>query len=291
MLDFLNESDTISDAFADYYRATILSEETDPNKLHDLQADLDAAQVYSSEQIKDFVSRYLADADRDELDPILDACVALYLQDLNEDGQVQFKRQAKGFLRTYAFLSSLLPYNNAEWEERSIFLNFLVSKLPSPREEDLSKGILDAIDMDSYRVEKRAMQKIRLSDEDAKIDPIPDNGSGGRAEPEMDLLSKIIKAFNDLFGNIPWEDEDRVLRLITETIPSRVAQDTAYKNAQKNSDRENARIEHDKALLRVMVAVMKDDTQLFKKFMDDRDFKRLVSDASFQVTYKQAGSP
>ena len=291
ILDFLNESDTISDAFADYYRATILSEETDPNKLHDLQADLDAAQVYSLEQIKDFVSRYLADADRDELDPILDACVAVYLQDLDEDGQVQFKRQAKGFLRTYAFLSSLLPYNNAEWEERSIFLNFLVSKLPSPREEDLSKGILEAIDMDSYRVEKRTMQKILLPDENAEIGPVPDNGVRGHAEPEMDLLSNIIKVFNDLFGNIPWEDGDRVLRLITETIPSRVAQDTAYKNAQKNSDRENARIEHDKALLRVMVAVMKDDTQLFKKFMDDRDFKRLVSDASFQVTYKQAGSP
>ena len=291
VLDFLNESDTISDAFADYYRATILSEETDPNKLHDLRADLDAAQVYSLEQIKDFVSRYLADADRDELDPILDACVAVYLQDLDEDGQVQFKRQAKGFLRTYAFLSSLLPYNNAEWEERSIFLNFLVSKLPSPREEDLSKGILDAIDMDSYRVEKRTVQRILLPDENAEIGPVPDNGVRGHAEPEMDLLSNIIKVFNDLFGNIPWEDGDRVLRLITETIPSRVAQDTAYKNAQKNSDRENARIEHDKALLRVMVAVMKDDTQLFKKFMDDRDFKRLVSDASFQVTYKQAGSP
>ena len=291
ILDFLNESDMIRDAFADYYRATILSEETDPNKLHDLQADLDAAQVYSLEQIKDFVSRYLDDADRDELDPILDACVAVYLQDLDEDGQVQFKRQAKGFLRTYAFLSSLLPYNNAEWEERSIFLNFLVSKLPSPREEDLSKGILDAIDMDSYRVEKRAIQKIRLPDENAEIDPVPDNGVRGHADPEMDLLSNIIRTFNDLFGNIPWEDGDRVLRLITETIPSRVAQDTAYKNAQKNSDRENARIEHDKALLRVMVAVMKDDTQLFKKFMDDRDFKRLVSDASFQVTYKQAGSP
>ena len=291
VLDFLNESDTIRKAFADYYRATILSEETDPNKLHDLQADLDGAQVYSLEQIKDFVSRYLAGEDREKLDPILDACVVVYGQDLDEDGQVQFKRQAKGFLRTYAFLSSVLPYNNAEWEERSIFLNFLVSKLPSPREEDLSKGILDAIDMDSYRVEKRAMQKIRLSDEDAKIDPIPDNGSGGRAEPEIDLLSNIIRTFNDLFGNIPWEDGDRVLRLITKTIPSRVAQDTAYKNAQKNSDRENARIEHDKALSQVMVAVMKDDTQLFKKFMDDPGFKRLVSDASFRVTYKQAPAP
>ena len=290
VLDFLNESDTISDAFADYYRATILSEETDPNKLHDLQADLDGAQVYSRQQVKEFVSRYLAGEDREELDPILDACVAAYLQDLEEDEQVQFKRQAKGFLRTYAFLSSVLPYNNAGWEERSIFLNFLVSKLPSPREDDLSKGILDAIDMDSYRVEKRAMQKIILSDEDAEIGPGWDSGSGGRGETELDRLSNIIKAFNDLFGNIPWEDTDRVHRLITKTIPSRVAQDTAFKNAQENSDRENARIEHDNALLRVMMAVMKDDTQLFKKFMDDSDFKQWVADTSFRLTYKQPGT-
>jgi len=291
VLDFLNESNTIRDAFADYYRGTILSEETDPNKLHDLQADLDGAQVYSSAQVKDFVSRYLAGEDREKLDPILEACVEVYLQDLDEDGQVRFKGQAKGFLRTYAFLSSILPYNNAGWEERSIFLNFLVSKLPSPREEDMSKGILDAIDMDSYRVEKKVMQKIRLLDGDAEIDPSWDSGSGGRAEPELDLLSNIIKAFNDLFGNIAWEDGDRVLQLITETIPSRVAQDTAFRNAQKNSDRENARIEHDKALLRVMMAVMKDDTQLFKKFMDDPDFKLWMSNLSFRLTYKPAGSP
>ena len=291
VLDFLNESDTIRDAFADYYRATILADETDPNKLHDLQADLDGAQVYSRQQVKEFVSRYLAGEDREELDPILDACVAAYLQDLEEDEQVQFKRQAKGFLRTYAFLSSVLPYNNAGWEERSIFLNFLVSKLPSPREDDLSKGILDAIDMDSYRVEKRAIQKIILSDEDAEIEPGWGSGSGGRGETELDRLSNIIKAFNDLFGNIPWEDTDRVHRLITETIPSRVAQDTAFKNAQENSDRENARIEHDNALLRVMMAVMKDDTQLFKKFMDDPDFKRWVSDTSFRLAYRPAGTP
>ncbi len=286
VLDFLNESDTIRDAFADYYRATILADETDPNKLHDLQADLDGAQVYSRQQVKEFVSRYLAGEDREELDPILDACVAAYLQDLEKDEQVQFKRQAKGFLRTYAILSSVLPYNNAGWEERSIFLNFLVSKLPSPREDDLSKGILDAIDMDSYRVEKRAVQKIILSDEDAEISPGWDSGPGSPGETELDRLSNIIKAFNDLFGNIPWEDADRVHRLITETIPSRVAQDTAFKNAQENSDRENARIEHDNALLRVMMAVMKDDTQLFKKFMDDPDFKSWVSDTSFRLAYR-----
>ena len=287
VLDFFNDAGTIGDAFADFYRATILSDETDPNKLHDLQADLDGAQIYTPEQIDDFVQRYLGGAEREQLDPILDTCVAIYKRDLDEDGQVDFKGKAKGFVRTYAFLSCVLPYTNADWEKRSIFLNFLIAKLPAPQEEDLSKGILDAIDMDSYRVEKQAVQKIMLPDEDAEIDPVPPSGGGHKTDPELDQLSNIIREFNDLFGGIQWGDADRVAQLITETIPARVAADTAFRNAQQNSDRENARIEHDKALLRVMTSMMKDDNQLFKQFMDDGGFKRWMTDRVFGLAYER----
>ena len=288
VLDFLNEADTIRDAFADYYRETILSDETDPNKLHDMQTELDNAQVYTPEQVDDFVKRYLGGAERDQLDPILDACVPVYLDELNEDEQVAFKGKAKGFVRTYAFLSSVLPYANAGWEKRSIFLNFLISKLPAPKEEDLSKGILDAIDMDSYRVEKQAVRKITLPDEDAEIEPVPTSEGGQRPEPELDKLSNIIRVFNEHFGDIPWEDADRVRALITETIPSRVATDTAFRNARRNSDKENARIEHDEALRRVMTAVMKDDTELFKQFMDNESFKKWMSETVFDLAYERA---
>ena len=288
VLDFLNTIEIIRDSFASYYRATILADETDPNKLHDLQTDLDGAQVYSPAQIDDFVSRYLGGSERDQLDPILDDCVSIYLHELDEDGQVDFKGKAKGFVRTYGFLSAVLPYTNADWEKRSIFLNFLVSKLPSPKEDDLSKGILDAIDMDSYRAEKRAMQQIIVPDEDAEIEAVPVTGGGHLSEPELDRLSNILRAFNDLFGDIEWDDADRVRQLITETIPSRVAADTAFKNAQQNSDKENARIEHDRALLRVMTSVMKDDTELFKQFMDNQGFKRWLTDTVFGLAYEQA---
>ena len=291
VLDFLNDADTIREAFADYYRATILADETDPNKLHDLQADLDGAQVYADEQVEEFVRRYLGGEDRDRLDPILDACVAVYVRELDEDGQVEFKGKAKGFIRTYSFLSSILPYSNAEWEKRSIFLNFLVPKLPAPEEPDLSKGILDAIDLDSYRVEKQAMQRIMLPDEDAEIDPVPNGGSGHRAEPELDRLSNILRTFNEHFGDIPWEDADRVRQLIIETIPDRVREDTAFRNAQRNSDRQNARIEHDQALLRVMTAVMRDDTELFKQFMDNASFKRWMTDTVFDLAYEPPATP
>ena len=244
-----------------------------------------AEATYAQAQIDQFVTLYLGEADRDKLDPILDACVAVYKEQLNEDGQVDFKGKAKAFLRAYGFLSSILPYTNAGWERLSIFLNFLVAKLPAPIEEDLSKGILEAIDMDSYRVEKKAAMKIQLPDENAEIEPVPMTGGGSKAEPELDRLSNILKTFNDQFGNIPWTDTDRVHKLITEDIPSRVAADTAYQNAKQNSDKQNARIEHDKALSRVMTAVLKDDTELFKQFMDNESFKRWLTDTVFRITY------
>ncbi|MYF78535.1 MAG: type I restriction endonuclease subunit R, partial [Chloroflexi bacterium] len=284
VLDFLNDADTIREAFAPFYRTTILADETDPNKLHDLQADLDGAQVYSPEQVENFTRHYLDEAPRDQLDPILDACVEIYLRELDEDGQVEFKGKAKGFVRTYNFLSAVLPWNNPAWEARSIFLNFLIPKLPAPKEEDLSKGILDAIDMESYRVEKQAMQKIILADDPTEIDPVPTGAEGYRPEPEMNPLSSIIDEFNDLFGGIEWEDSDRVADLIAKTIPERVAADEAYKNARKYSDRENARIEHDKALLRVVTSIMKDDNQLFKEFMDNDSFKHWMTARVFELT-------
>ena len=109
---------------------------------------------------------------------------------------------------------------------------------------------------------------------------------GTKPEPELDRLSNILKVFNDQFGNIPWTDADRVHRLITEDIPNRVAADKVYQNAKQNSDKQNARVEHDKALARVMTAVLKDDTELFKQFMDNEGFRRWLTDTVFGITYE-----
>ena len=285
VLDFMNDSETILAAFSDYYRTTILSDETDPNKLHDLKAALDDRQVYSQTDIESFVELYLGGADRDRLDPILDACVATYRERLDEDGQVDFKGKAKAFTRTYDFLASILPYTNADWEKLSIFLNFLLPKLPAPVDEDLSKGILESIDMDSYRVEKQATFKFQIPDDNAEIEPVSADGGGFLVEPELDRLSNILATFNDQFGNISWSDADRIHRQITEEIPAKVAADGAYQNAIANSDKQNARIEHDKALGRVMTALLKDDTELFKQFMDNESFRRWLTDTVFGLTY------
>ncbi len=285
VLDFMNNSETITLAFSDYYRTTILSEETDPNKLHDLKAALDGHQVYAPEQVENLVTLYLNGAERDKLDPILDACVAVYKERLDEDGQVDFKGNAKAFTRTYGFLASILPYTNADWEKLSIFLNFLIPKLPAPKEEDLAKGILETIDMDSYRVEKRAALKVSLPDDNAEIEPVPVSGGGRKPEPELDRLSNILKTFNEQFGTL-FKDSDRIVRRITEDIAPKVAADQPYQNAKKNTPNA-ARIELDAALMRVVGPLLNDDTEFYKQFVQNESFKRFVTDMVANLTRGQ----
>ena len=288
VLDFAGNAASVKDAFQDYYRVTTQIGETDANKLHDLKAELDGRQVYSWHQVEDLVALYLGGADRDKLDPILDVCVEEYKKNLDEDGQVEFKGKAKTFARSYGFLAAILNYGHPAWEKLSIFLNFLIPKLPAPKEEDLSKGVLDTIDMDSYRVEVQAAFKMSMDDIDATIEPVPQGGGGGKGEPEIDKLSNILKTFNDLFGNIEWKDADKIRKVITEEIPVRVAQDRAYRNAQAaNADRETAKLEHDIALERVVQDLLSDHTELFKQFSDNLGFKRWLTDTVFAMTYRQ----
>jgi type I restriction enzyme R subunit len=282
VLDFQNNSEAITFGFQDYYRTTLLAEETDPNKLHDLKAVLDNAQVYSPEQVRQVVELFLGGADRDKLDPILDACVAVYTGTLDEDGQVDFKGKAKVFCRTYSFLSSVMPYNNAEWEKLSILLNLLTPKLPAPKEDDLAKGILEAIDMDSYRVEKKAALKIALADKDAEIEPVPTEAGGRKSEPELDRLSNILKTFNEQFGTL-FTDSDRVAKRIRDDIAPQVAADAAYRNAKENTPH-TARMAHDQALGKVMQHLLKDDTQVYKQFVENESFKRFVGDMVYALT-------
>ena len=289
VLDFANKPEMIEKAFSRYYRTTILSGETNPNKLYDLVAVMEGYQVYTEDDVSRLVNLYLDGADRDKLDPTLDACTAIYNQ-LETDDQIKFKSAAKAFVRTYGFLGAILPYGNADWERLSIFLNLLIPKLPSPREDDLSQGILETIDLESYRNEARESMSIILDDADAEVDPVPAGKVGHIVEPELDLLSVILSDFNDMFGNINWNDADNVRRQILE-IPAMVSKDEKYQNAMKNSDEQSARMESERALQQVIFEIMADNMELFKQFQDNPSFKKWLSDLVFNLTYNREGKP
>ena len=230
---------------------------------------------------------YLGGADRDKLDPILDACVAVYKAQLDEDGQVDFKGKAKAFA---AHLR--LPRVDPAVHQRRVGEAVDLPELPHPEAAGAEgRGPVEG----HPRSDRHGQLPRREAGGDAdsacrrrtpRSSRSRPTGGGHKPEPELDRLSNILKTFNDQFGNIPWTDADRVHKLITEDIPAAVAADKAYQNAKQNSDKQNARIEHDKALARVMTAVLKDDTELFKQFSDNESFRRWLTDTVFGLTYE-----
>lgn len=288
ILDFVNDPEIIKTAFDRYYKTTILSDETDVNKLNDLIDTMESIQVYNDADVDSFVERYLVDAPREELDPILDRCVAVY-DDLTVEEQIEFKSCAKAFVRTYNFLAAILPYGSVQWEKLAIFLNLLVSKLPSPGGEDYTEGLLEDVELESYRAQAKETMRIQLDNENGEINPIPVGTDVGIPVPELDTLSNILKEFHDIFGNIEWTDEDKVKKQIAD-LPDIVSKDEAYQNAMRSSDRQNARTESDRAAQEAIRKTMSSGLELYKAVNGNESFRKWLLDTIFNATYHPGGT-
>ena len=284
ILDFVNDPEMIKQAFDRYYKTTILSGETDVNKLNDLIDTMESIQVYTEADVDRFVELYLGGAEREELDPILDKCVETY-KNLIVEEQIEFKSCAKSFTRTYNFLAAILPYGSVQWEKLAIFLNLLIPKLPSPAGEDYTEGLLEDVDLESYRAEARETMHIQLENENSEINPIPVGTDVGINVPELDTLSNILKEFHDIFGSIEWTDEDKIKKQVAE-LPDVVSQDEAYQNAMRYSDKQNARAESDRATTAAILATMSSGIELFKAVNSNDSFRKWILDMVFNATYK-----
>lgn len=287
VLDFYNAVEDIKTAFQPYYTSTILSEETDANKLNDLQDALNRFELYSEETVKDFFSKYANNADRSQIDPIIDAVANLFKTDLNADKQADFKAKTKSFLRTYSYLTKILDFNNQYWEQLWWFLKLLAPKLVIDENEDLAKGILEAVDMDSYRPSKEGTQKIPMVAEPGVVDPIPVNVSVGKPEPEMDTLENILKIFNQRFGDVEWTDKDKVQKFLVEELPAQMETDKETIETLKYSDKQNAKILSDKKVDELMRQYLFVQTEVFKKYTDDPDFQRRYREFIFDKLWHQ----
>lgn len=284
VIDFVNRPNDIKESFDPYYRGTILSQETDPNRLHDLQDELDELGVYTEEQTKDFFDKFIDGADRSKLDPILDICVEEY-KGLGEDDQATFKGNAKLFVRAYEFLSAILPYSSEEWEYLSTFLTFLIKKLPTPDNYKSQPDIIENVSLENYRAEKKQAISIILDDDEGILNPTI-AGKSSVHDPENEFLSIILDQFNELFGGIEFEDNDHVAKFLSHDLPKKIENDEVYQNAKENNDKETARIEHGHAIERAMGSLMKDNSKIYAEYHDNKDFRDWVRTQMFNNSYK-----
>jgi type I restriction enzyme R subunit len=287
VLDFYNTAKEIKEAFDPYFTSTILSEETSPNKLNDLLDALDKFGVYNEDVVKDFFEKYSGNASRTILDPIIDSAAHIFKFDLNIDRRIDFKIKVKSFLRTYSYLAKLLDFNNLYWEQLWWYLKYLLPKLTIDKDEDLAQGIIESIDMDSYRPAKQGTEKISLIDDPGFVTPIPVDVGGGKSEPELDTLENILKAFNHRFGDIEWTDKDKVNQILTEQIPTAMKADAQIMDAITTSpDRQNAKISSDKKVEELMQQYLFTQTEIFKKFSTDKDFERRYKEFIFDTLWR-----
>ncbi|MDY0090866.1 MAG: type I restriction endonuclease [Flavobacteriaceae bacterium] len=268
VLDFANTAEDIEKAFKPYFESTILGEATDPNKLFDLQDALDNFQVYTKDQVFEFSEKILANVPVDQLHAMLDTSSEIFRNDLAEEQQIDFRAKVKTYVRLYIFLSQIVPFENPYLERLYIFLSHLQNKLGGDTPIDLAQGILDNIDMDSYRLQLEATTNI-VMEQGEDLKPIPTDMRGGSSEPEIDRLSNILQTFNDRYGT-QFEDADKVRRM-AEDIVNDVAKNKDMVSSLKYSDDQNARITSDKIAQEELLKHVTTNFDFYKLITDNRD--------------------
>lgn len=278
VLDFANTAEEIENAFKPYYESTILGEATDPNKLFDLQDALDNYQVYTKEQVVEFSDKILANVSIDQLHAMLDSSTAIFRNDLEDEQQADFRAKVKTYVRLYIFLSQIVPFENPYLERLYIFLNHLQNKLGGDTPIDLAQGILDNIDMDSYRLQLEATTNI-VMEQGEDLKPIPTDMRGGTNQPEIDRLSNILQTFNDRYGT-QFEDVDKV-RQMAESVANDVAKNQELITSIKYSDDQNARITSDKVVGEELLKHITTNFDLYKLYSDNKEFREDFSAMMF----------
>lgn len=290
VLDFANSAEDIQKSFEPYYVATILGEGTDPNKLFDLQDALDGFQVYSIEQVNEFTSRLLVDKTLDNIHALLDESSKNFREDLSEDQQADFRAKVKTYVRLYVFLSQIVPFENPYLEQLHIFLSHLQSKLGGGSGEDLAKGILSNIDMDSYRIQLEGTTNIKLS-QGENIKPIPTDMRGSTNDAELENLSNILQSFNERFGT-QFEDVDKV-RQMTENLAQDVAKNKELISSLTHSGEQNAKITSDKIVGEELLKYVTSNFELYKLISDNKeakeDFNNLMFSIVKETIYRELG--
>lgn len=281
ILDFANDPEVIQRAFQTYYKGTSLSHETDPNKLNDLIEIIEDANIYTDEDVIEFNRLYWTSAPREDLDAIINRCVARFKEELSEEQQIKCKSAIKSYVRTYPFLAAVMPFISQEWEKLYHFYYYLGTKLPKLAIDDWTEGLIESIDFDKYRIVEQEEVNLSLSDSNAEIDPVPVTIGGGKPEPQMESLSKIIEDFNTLYGGIEWEHADTV-RAQIQQLPGLLAKSESFVNAVHNSDSDTAQLQCNTDLFQIVINMMAENTEFARNYLDNETFRNFVNSRVFQ---------
>ncbi len=282
VLDFVNDIDQIKESFQPYYTTTILSESTDPNILHDLERDVLAYKLFSDFEVNGFVDEYMHGATPDKLNAIIDAVVERANEEKNEEEIEELKTLIADYLRKYAFVSQIITFDDPQLEKLFIFLKFLIKKLPK-RNEPLPYEVLEAIDMDSYKVQKILETSVGLDNEEGVIEPMGGGTTHELANDESDALSRIIAEINERFGT-NFSNEDKI---ILNTLTQRLVENQGLEGSIKNNSKDSAKIKFDELFQDELIGMLNNHFDLYKKLDENPEMKKYVGERVFEYVVRK----
>lgn len=292
VLDFYNTVDDIKAAFDPFYTATTLSEPTNVNVLHDLKDVLDNFGIYDWSEVTTFNEKFFASAEAEELHPIIDSVVARFEADLDDEQRIDFKIKAKQFVKIYAQVAAIIPFNIVNWEMLHWFLKFLIPKLKvKDPDQDKLDELLNSVDLSTYGLERSRLEtKIGLDASETQQEPQNPNVRGGHfGDGEKDPLDEIVRAFNERhFAG--WEATPEEQRVKFINIAKHVMNHADYKaQVEDNPDSQNRQLALERLIQQAISVERRRELDLYKRYASDPDFKRAF-DASVSRLLVSAAS-
>ena len=214
VLDFANTHEKIGESFSTFYGQTYLKEPSDIEKIFTLKSNLFEYGIYTQYELDSFVEAILQRQSEDRIHSKLDTMVKEY-NAKSDDEKTEFYTKAKAYLREYSFLAQILPFNDTDLEKLYILLKMLITKIAPPRTEDLAKGILNNIDLESIRIILTDTKDIELEEGKGGVKPSSADGSS-KKETEFERLLEIVKAFNDRFGSIDFDADENITKSLVK---------------------------------------------------------------------------
>lgn len=277
VLDFYNSVNDIKAAFDPFYTATTLSEPTDVNVLHDLKDVLDNFGIYDGVEVTTFNEKFFASVETEELHPIIDIVVARFNADLDDEQRIDFKIKAKQFVKIYAQVAAIIPFNNVNWEMLHWFLKFLIPKLKvKDPDQDKLDELLNSVDLSTYGLERSRLEaKIGLDVSESELEPQNTNIRGPNFAPsEADPLDEIVRTFNERhFAG--WEATPEEQRVKFINIAKHVISHADYKaQIEDNFDSQNRQLALERLIQQAISVERRRELDLYKRYASDPDFKR-----------------
>lgn len=206
ILDFVNDPNEILASFQPYYRDAELTDTTDPDIVHDLQAKPDAAAIYTDAEVAAFAIAFLTPGTKHgahtaPLKAAADRFNTRYLTAVAHGDRASieeldlFRKDVGSFIRLYDFLSQIINYADTGLEKRSLYLRLLLPRLTGRSGADV---------IDFSKIELTHIKQARSGDhtldlasgEASPLRPLGATGSGTARDPRMVRLAEILGRIN-----------------------------------------------------------------------------------------------